>query len=241
MTETTQPDLLVTHQDGVMWLTFNRPQKANALSLPLLVEFNQALRDAAKRDDVRAVVVTGAGERNFSAGADLSRPAENAAAYLAQRRAEFAAALIALVDFTKPVVAAVNGAACGAGMMIPLLCDATVAADTARFSLPEINKGLPALPGVAIVKDRFGSALAADIVLSGRWMPAQEALARGVVREVVPHAGLNAAAQKIALALGAFDKHAYAADKALVNRTLKADLAAAIKTSAEFHGHAGKH
>jgi len=133
----------------------------------------------------------------------------------------------------------VNGSACGAGMMIPLLCDAVVAADSARFSLPEINKGLPALPGVAIVKDRFGSALAADLVLSGRWMPAQEAHTRGVVREVVTAANLQAAAQQIAVTLGAFDTAAYAADKALLNRTIKADLAASIANSAEFHGHKG--
>src|SRR3979411_3002774 len=150
---TEQPELLVTEQQGVMWLTFNRPHKANAQSLTLLVAFNKALADAATRGDVRAVVVTGAGERNFSAGADLSRPAENAAAHQAQRRAEFSAALTALVDFRKPIVAAVNGSACGAGMMIPLLCDAVVAADSARFSLPEINKGLPALPGVALGTD----------------------------------------------------------------------------------------
>jgi enoyl-CoA hydratase/3-hydroxypropionyl-coenzyme A dehydratase len=124
-------------------------------------------------------------------------------------------------------------------MMIPLLCDAVVAADSARFSLPEINKGLPALPGVAIVKDRFGSALAADLVLSGRWMPAQEAHTRGVVREVVTAANLQAAAQQIAVTLGAFDTAAYAADKALLNRTIKADLAASIANSAEFHGHKG--
>ena len=97
-----------------------------------------------------------------------------------------------------------------------------------------------ALPGVAIVKDRFGSALATDLVLSGRWMPAAEAHTRGVVREVVTAANLQAAAQQIALALGAFDAAAYAADKALLNRTLKADLAASIASSAEFHGH-GKH
>jgi enoyl-CoA hydratase/carnithine racemase len=238
---TAEADLLVTHLDGVMWLMFNRPLKANALSLPLLVDFNTALNEAAANAEVRAVVVTGAGERNFSAGADLSRPAENAEAYLTQRRAEFAAALTALVDFKKPIVAAVNGAACGAGMMIPLLCDAVVAADTARFSLPEINKGLPALPGVAIVKDRFGSALASDLVLSGRWMPAAEAHTRGVVREVVTPANLQAAAQQVALTLGAFDAQSYAANKALLNRTLKADLAAAIATSSQFHGHAGKH
>ena len=234
---TDQAELLVTHQDGVMWLTFNRPNKANALSLPVLAEFNRALKEAATRDDVRAVVITGAGERNFSAGADLSSPPGDAAAHQAKRRTDFSAALMALVDFRKPVVSAVNGSACGAGMMIPLLCDAVVAADSARFSLPEINKGLPALPGVAIVKDRFGSALAADLVLSGRWMPAAEAHTRGVVREVVTAANLQAAAQQAALALGAFDSAAYAADKALLNRTLKADLVASIATSAEFHGH----
>ena len=88
--------------------------------------------------------------------------------------------------------------------------------------------------------DRFGSALATDLVLSGRWMPAAEAHTRGVVREVVTADNLQAAAQQIAVTLGKFDAHAYAADKALLNRTLKADLAAAIETSAEFHGH-GKH
>jgi enoyl-CoA hydratase len=231
-------ELLVAEQQGVVSLTFNRPHKANALSLPLLTEFTRALADAAARDDVRAVIVTGAGERTFSAGADLSRPAENAETYIAQRRAQFAAALQALLDFGKPVVAAVNGAACGAGMMIALLCDAVIASNAARFSLPEINKGLPALPGVAIVKDRYGSALAADLVLSGRWMTADEARARGVVRAVVAHTELAASAQKAALELGAFDAHAFAANKQLLNRSLKTDLAAALRESAEFHGHA---
>ncbi len=233
-----EAELLVTHQNSVMWLTFNRPQKANALSLPVLTEFNKALADASQRGDVRAVVITGTGERTFSAGADLSNPPGDAGAHQAKRRVEFSAALMALTSFGKPIVAAVNGAACGAGMMIPLLCDVIVAADTARFSLPEINKGLPALPGVAIVTDRFGSALAADLVLSGRWMPAAEAHARGVAREVVPLALLPAAAQKHAEALGAFDVSSYAANKSLLNRALKDSLAAAIQSSAQFHGHA---
>ena len=235
-----QSELLAVTRDGVAWLTFNRPQKANALSLPLLTAFVQALADAGKRDEVRAVVITGAGERTFSAGADLSRPAENAEAYLTQRRAQFAASLNALLDFRKPVIAAVNGAACGAGMMFALLCDAVVASDAARFSLPEINKGLPALPGVAIVKDRYGSALASDLVLSGRWMTANEAHSRGLVKEVVPQGDLAAAAQKVALALGAYDALAFAANKQLLNSTLRTDLAAALETSAQFHGHSVK-
>ena len=99
------------------------------------------------------------------------------------------------------------------------------------------------LAGPSDVRDVYGiqdltePALAADLVLSGRWMPAAEAHTRGVVREVVTAANLQAAAQQAALALGAFNAAAYAADKALLNRTLKADLAASIATSAEFHGH----
>src|SRR5258706_1659503 len=124
-------ELLVTNQDGVMWLKFNRPNKANALSLQVLTELNRALKEAATRSDVRAVVITGAGERTFSAGADLSSPPGDAAAHQAKRRTEFSAALMTLVDFRKPIVAAVNCAACGAGMMIPLLFDAVVAADSA--------------------------------------------------------------------------------------------------------------
>ena len=235
-----QSELLVAERDGVAWLTFNRAQKANALSLPLLTAFVQALADASNRASVRAVVITGAGDRTFSAGADLSRPAENAETYLVQRRAQFAASLDALLDFKKPVVAAVNGAACGAGMMFALLCDSVIASDAARFSLPEINKGLPALPGVAIVKDRYGSALASDLVLSGRWMKADEAHARGLVREVVPYGDLAATAQKIALVLGAYETRAFAVNKQLLNSALKTSLAAALKASAEFHGHADK-
>lgn len=234
-------ELLVEHRDGVAWLTFNRPRKANALSLPLLTAFTHALAGAGADGSVRAVVITGAGERTFTAGADLSRPAENAEAYLAQRRTQFATSLNALLDFEKPAVAAVNGAACGAGMMIALLCDAVVAADSARFSLPEINKGLPALPGVAIVKDRFGSALASDLVQSGRWMDAGEALARGVVRAVVPGAELAAAAQEVARTLGAFDPHAFGANKHLLNAALKSALAIAIETSARVHAGADRH
>jgi enoyl-CoA hydratase/carnithine racemase len=230
-----QHELLTQNQDSELWLTFNRPHKANALSLPLLAGLAMSLGEASTRNDVKAVVLTGVGERTFSAGADLSRPLDNADAYVAQRRAQFAATLLALLDFSKPLVAAVNGAAAGAGMMIPLLCDAVVAADTARFSLPEINKGLPALPGIAIVKDRFGSALASALILSGRWMHAAEALSRGVVNAVVAPAQLRETAQKTALALSAFAGPAYAADKELLNRDLKTALTSALAASARFH------
>jgi enoyl-CoA hydratase/carnithine racemase len=196
-----------------------------------------ALAAYTTNDAVRAIVLTGAGDRAFSAGADLSRAPENPEAAMAERRKRFAETLFALLDFPKPAIAAVNGAACGAGMMLALLCDTIVAADSAKFSLPEINAGLTTLPGSTIVSRRFGAALASDLVLSGRFMPADEALRHGVVRKVVPQGELEAEAQRTALARGKYDARAYAADKRWLNRELRVELAAALEAAAEYHRH----
>lgn len=228
-------DLALEVRDGVAWITFNRPQKANALTIGMLQELEQALTDCAGDATVRALVLTGAGTRAFSAGADLTPAAQNPVAQRAQRRARFAAAVLALLDFSKPSVAAVNGAACGAGMMLALLCDAMVAAKSARFALPEISKGLPTLPGVTLISQRFGGALAADLALSGRFMEASEALERGLARYVVGDEELVGRAHQLALALGQHDAQAYAHNKRWLNRALRKELAAAVKASARLH------
>ena len=229
------PDLIADVRDGVAWITFNRPQKANALTIPMLQGLEKLLGDYAADDSVRAVVLTAAGTRTFSAGADLTPAAEDPEAHRAQRRAQFAAAVFALLDFSKPAVAAVNGAACGAGMMLVMLCDAAIATPAARFSLPEINHGLPTLPGITIVSGRFDDALAADLVFSGRFMESGEALRRGLVNQVVASDELPVSAQKLALTLGRKNAQAYAHDKQWLNRTLRDRLAAAVKASAELH------
>ena len=229
------PALIAGMRDGVGWITFNRPQKANALTIPMLQGLEKLLGDYAADDSVRAVVLTAAGTRTFSAGADLTPAAEDPEAHRAQRRAQFAAAVFALLDFSKPAVAAVNGAACGAGMMLAVLCDAVIAAKAARFSLPEINQGMPTLPGITIVSQRFDDALAADLVFSGRFMESGEALRRGLVNQVVASDELPVSAQKLALTLGRKNAQAYAHDKQWLNRTLRDRLAAAVKASAELH------
>ncbi len=229
------PALIAGIRDGVAWITINRPQKANALTISMLQELEKLLGDYAADDSVRAVVLTAAGTRTFSAGADLTPAAEDPDAHRVQRRAQFAAAVFALLDFSKPAVAAVNGAACGAGMMLAMLCDAVIATPAARFSLPEINHGLPTLPGITIVSGRFDDALAADLVFSGRFMESGEALRRGLVNQVVASDELHASAQTLALTLGRKNAQAYAHDKQWLNRTLRDRLAAAIKASAELH------
>jgi len=229
------PGLIAEVRDGIAWITFDRPQKANALTIPMLQGLEKLLGDYAADDSVRAVVLTATGTRTFSAGADLTPAAENPAAYSAQRRAQFSAALFALLDFSKPAVAAVNGAACGAGMMLVMLCDTGIAAKSARFSLPEINRGLPTLPGITIVSQRFDDALAADLALSGRFMESDEALRRGLVSQVVASDELPASAQTLASTLGWKDARAYAHNKQWLNRALRDKLAAAVKASAELH------
>ncbi len=232
---TVSSDLLLEVRAGVAWITFNRPHKANALTPAMLQGVEQALTEYATNDGVRAVVLTGAGPRSFSAGADMTPAPENTEIHRAQRRAQFAATLLALADFEKPSVAAVNGAACGAGMMLALLCDVTIGAKAARFSLPEINRGMPTLPGIAIVGHRFGAALAADLVLSGRFIEADEAARRGLVAELTAGDELAGRAQNQALALSGNNPQAYAQNKRWLNRTLRKELAEAGAASAKFH------
>lgn len=229
------PEVTIEIREGIAWITFNVPQKANALTSAMLQQVEQTLAAGAADPTVRAVVITGAGARVFSAGADLTPMPGDQQAHAAQRRNQLAATLVALLDFGKPTIAAVNGAACGAGMMLALVCDATVAAQQARFSLPEINKGMPTFPGITILSDRFGSAIAADLVLSGRFMDADEALRRGLARQVVAADELSGSAQTLALTLSRLDAAAYAHNKRWLNRLLRDELAAAIKASADLH------
>ena len=228
-------EVSVDMRDGVAWITFNVPQKANALTASMLRKIETTLAASAADDAVNAVVITGAGARAFSAGADLTPVAGDPHAHAAERRSQLAAALFALLDFGKPSIAAVNGAACGAGMMLAVLCDAVVASRQARFSLPEINKGMPTLPGITIMSRRFGSAIAADLVLSGRFVDAEEALARGLVRQLVATDELSASAQALARSLSQHDASAYAHNKRWLNRALRDELATAIDASAGLH------
>ena len=120
-------------------------------------------------------------------------------------------------------------------MMLAVLCDAVIASPGGRFSLPEINKGMPTLPGVTIIRQRFDTALAADLVLSGRFMAAEEALRRGVIRQIVDADQLIDSAQKLALTLAQHNAAAYAHDKRWLNRPLRDELTAAIEALAALH------
>jgi enoyl-CoA hydratase len=164
-------------------LTLNRPEARNAIS-PEVSQEMAALLDTIEADDeLRAVVITGKGEV-FSAGADLKVVAAGRGMDIARGKGGFAG--VATRDFPKPMIAAVNGPALAGGFEIVLSCDLVVAADTARFGIPEVQRGLMAAAGGLIrLPKRVPLAVALELAMTGDPIDAQRALALGLVNRVV--------------------------------------------------------
>ena len=221
--------LLIERAEHSLWLTLDRANKANALTVAMAEGAAAALNEAAVDESVRVVVVRGAGHRAFCAGIDVrEEPADgDMAAHRKRRSAGLAAFQDALIDMPKPVVASLNGIASGGGAMIALLADARVAADTASLSLPEINLSIATFTGAAIAAQLGGQALATDLVQSGRRMPAAEALARGLLSAAVAQDALEEETLRVAASLAEKDPKTFAANKEYLNRGMKAALALA--------------
>ncbi len=218
--------LLLERRDAHLWLTFNRPEKANALTVDLLERAAAAITNAGRDPDVGAVVVTGAGDRFFCAGVDVREKPEdgNFAQHRERRSAAHASLQDAVMDTPKPVIVVLNGSAIGGGAMLALLADACVAVDTAELSLPEIDLGIATFSGSNILEVIGGRALALDLIQSGRRMPANEASGRGLIAKVASRSELDAAGAASAQALGSKDQQTFADNKRWINRSLRAAL-----------------
>ncbi|OFW05907.1 MAG: hypothetical protein A3I61_06405 [Acidobacteria bacterium RIFCSPLOWO2_02_FULL_68_18] len=198
-------DNLLLERDGaVAVLTINRPQVLNALNAPTLDQLRLAVLDFTLDASVRAVVITGAGDKAFVAGADVrelavQRPIEGKEHAL---RGQHVFDLIE--NMGKPVIAAVNGFALGGGCELAMACTLRVAAETARLGQPEVNLGIiPGYAGTQRLSRLVGKGVALDLLLSGRHVTAAEALQIGLVNRVVPAAELMAESKKLASELAA--------------------------------------
>ncbi len=191
--------LLYEVSDGIAVITLNRPKVLNALNSQLMGELSRAAAEAKNDPAVKVVVLTGAGDKAFAAGADIGELAElgpvEAVEYA--RRGQRVTREIELLG--KPVIAAVNGFALGGGCEVAMACTLRVAADTARFGQPEVNLGIiPGYGGTQRLARLVGKGRALDLVLTGRMVPAEEALHMGLVNQVVPAAELMDAVRKLA-------------------------------------------
>ena len=189
---------IIYQKDGnAAWITLNRPDVLNAQSDELRAEVTQALERASLDDEVYVIVLTGAGEKAFSAGADISQfpsryPVDVITAKARRRPYE------TIREMPKPVIAAVNGLALGGGCELVLACDLVVAADTAKFGQPEIRVGvIPGCGGTQMLPRLMGEKRAKELIFTGRMMDAGEALGYGIVNRVVPLAELREATQQL--------------------------------------------
>lgn len=188
-----------THK-GLGTITINRPEVRNALSKTVLREIRHALEDFAVQEDVGAVVFTGAGNKAFIAGADITQLVDYT--FLDGLSADMQRLYDYIEDYEKPTIAAINGFALGGGNELAMSCDIRIAADSARFGLPETNLGiLPGAGGTQRLTRLVGKGRAVELILTGRIFGAAEALRIGLVTDVVPDAELldavRATAEKI--------------------------------------------
>lgn len=212
-------DLLITRQGAVSIVTMDRPAKLNAMRQNFWAELRTALNELERDECTRAIIITGAGDKAFSAGGDIASFAELKT--LAAKRAFQAEAMrtFAAVEETPlPVIAAVNGWALGGGCELTMACDMVIASDRAMFGMPEATIGL--VPGFGVLRSPsiLGRQMTKLLVMAGERLTAQAAFQCGLVQRVVPHVELMPAALQLADRIAANSSYAHAVGKKLINR-----------------------
>jgi enoyl-CoA hydratase/carnithine racemase len=229
--------LLDVDPDGVAWLTLNRPDRLNSLNLAMRDQLWEALHTIRDSPAVRVTVFKGAGERAFSAGADISEfgTAPSLTEARRARRERDIWGLFLAID--KPFIAAAHGWALGAGCEMSLFCDIRIAAEDARFGLPEVNLGyIPSAGGTQMLPRVVRPGVAMQMVLSGEPVDAARALEIGLVHRVVPRERLYEEAGALARALAGRPPELLAALKRAVNEGLSLPLEQALRLEAALGG-----
>jgi enoyl-CoA hydratase len=221
-------NILWSVEDGVGTITFNRPKVLNAVNARTFEELSDVVRQVEGDPAVRALVLTGAGEKAFVAGADIAAMAEMGALE-ARRFAEAAHGVLDRLEALPiPTLAAVNGYALGGGCEITLACDLVYASERARFGQPEVNLGLiPGFGGTQRLARRVGVMRALELVLTGDQVDAAQAKAVGLALDVLPADGLLAHARAQARKIASKGPVAVAVAKRVLRRGAEPDLAAA--------------
>ncbi len=218
----TYENIIVKSEAGVGHIQLNRPKALNALNGKLISELNLALDDFASDPTIGAVILTG-NEKAFAAGADISEMKD--LTFKEVTTTKFLHDWDHINQFPKPLIAAVSGFALGGGCEYALCCDFIIAADNAKFGLPEVTLGIiPGLGGTQRLARAIGKAKAMEMILTGRMMGAEEAERCGLVSRVVPLTELQNEAMAIAQKIAKLSQPVIKAAKAAVNQAFEADL-----------------
>jgi enoyl-CoA hydratase len=187
----TYENLIVARDGALAVVTVNRPSVLNALNASTMDELRRAALELRHASDVRVIIVTGAGDKAFVAGADINELAQQVPVQGREMALRGQHVFDLIERMGKPVIAAINGFALGGGCELAMACTFRIAADTAQMGQPEVNLGIiPGYAGTQRLARLVGPDRAMDLILTGRRVPAQEALAMGLVTRVVPAASL---------------------------------------------------
>lgn len=237
---------ILYEQDGaILTITMNRPDKLNAVTDVMLGEMNDAFKQAEKDRSVRVVVLTGAG-RGFCAGADLAAATESRGSngkfdFGHHLRTTFNPLINSIRTMPKPVIAAINGVAAGAGMSMALACDITIAAESATFLQAFVKIGLiPDSGSTWLLTRLIGTARAMDLMLTGRKITAQEALEWGLINQVAEDAQLAAVVRALAQEFAVAPTAAIGHIKRAVEYANNHSLEEALDYEADIQDVAGK-
>lgn len=219
-------NIIFQSDDGIATITFNRPKTLNALNADLLEEFSHALDEIAADEDIRVLILTGAGEKSFVAGADITELATFNALQAKCFSEKGHAIVNKLQAVPIAVIAAVNGFALGGGSEIALACDFIYASENAMFGLPEINLGIiPGFGGTQRLPRLVGKNVAKEMIFTGKMISADEAKAIGMVNKIFAQEQLMAEVIKTAKTMAAKGKVSLRAAKQAINSGMDVDLA----------------
>ncbi|NLG31983.1 MAG: enoyl-CoA hydratase/isomerase family protein [Syntrophomonadaceae bacterium] len=230
--------ITVSEKEGIGYLTMNRPEKLNALNMVIREEMTQALEGFARNDDIRVIVITGAG-RAFSAGGDIQSFVENEIDVISGRKRiqSLSRLLTTIVNLEKPVICAVNGIAVGAGCNLALSGDIIIAAEEAKFSEIFIKVGLvPDCGGMYFLPRLVGLPKAKELIFTGEMITAQQAKELGMINYVVPRNELDTVVYEQAKKIAAGSPIALGLAKSILNRSLSCDLPTLLELEAFAQG-----
>lgn len=230
-------NLLFENVDGIGIVTINRPKALNALNVETINELNRMFENLENDDSVKAVILTGSGEKSFVAGADITEMQKMSAAEGRAWGKKAQAVFSRIENLPKPVIAAVNGYALGGGCEISMACDIRIASEKAKFGQPEVTLGiLPGFGGTQRLPRLVGKGRAKEILFTGDMIDAAEAYRIGLVNKVTAPEDLIPKAKEMALKIMARAPFAIRVCKEAVNTGLNVDLGSGVAFEAEVFG-----
>jgi enoyl-CoA hydratase/carnithine racemase len=229
--------IIYEKKNGLAYVTLNRPEALNVYNIKMRDELYQVLEAMKDDADIKVAIFRGAGERAFCAGADLSEFLTAPSPVIA-RRARWERDVWGLfLSIDKPFIAALHGFVLGSGVEIALCCDIRLAAEDVQFGLPEPGLGIiPAAGGSQTLPRIIGGGKALEMLLSGRWLKAQEARRLKLVSQVLPRKELMPAAEKLAQKIAKFDPLAVSYAKQAITRGLDLSLEQGLELEARLAG-----